>query len=143
MTSRTCVVGGRRDSVKLENINVVQTQPLQRNFQAGDNFVHAERPVASGLRCLGADHNAVALHVPQGGADHVLRSVDRRRVDQVDAEVQCLANDADRVIRRLAGAQAKLAETAATQPGDADFKAGAAERGVLHGGWPWNMVRGW
>ena len=73
-----------------------------------------------------------ALHPAQRLADHLLGAVDGRGVEQIDPEIERLADQRDRVVLRLAGAQPELAEPAAAKPGDTHFQPGAPERGVFH-----------
>ena len=116
------VIIGRRDSVKLEDIDVIQPQPSERAIQAIRDFLRGQ----VGARGFGADDDAVPRHGLQGGADDILGVVDGGGVDQGDALVKGLADDANGVFGGLTRAEAKAAETAAAQTGDADFKAGAA-----------------
>ncbi len=65
-------------------------------------------------------------------ADNFFGAVDRGRVEQIDPQVQGLADQSDGFGLALAGSEAEAAEAAAAEAGDADPKPGSAERHVFH-----------
>jgi hypothetical protein len=81
---------------------------------------------------LGGDDDRVARDRLQRLADHRFGSVDRRGVEQVDAEIDRLMDQPGGLVLGLAVRETEPAEAAAAEPRDADLDAGLAERGVLH-----------
>ena len=126
------IVGSRRHGVQLEHIDVIDAQTPERSVQAFQDFFDGKCGIASGLGYLGADDHAIAVNARQRLAGDILGAIDSGGVDQVYAEIECLTNNADGIGLGLAGAQAQAAEAAAAKARDADFKACAAKRGVLH-----------
>jgi len=116
--------------MQLKNIDVIHAQSFQRTIEAFQNLIHGERGIVHRLRCLGAHDDAIARHVRQCAANHFLGAINRRRIDQVDAKVESLTDDTDRVILGLADADA--AETTSAKAGDTDPQPGAAKRGIVH-----------
>ena len=81
---------------------------------------------------LGGDDDAVARAALDGLADDAFGLVGVGGVEEVDAEVERLAHQRDRLRLAEAGAQADAAVAAAAEARDADLQARPAERGVVH-----------
>src|SRR5262249_19742833 len=81
---------------------------------------------------LGGDHDTVARDALDCLADDALGTVNRGGVEEIDPEIQRLADQGDGFCFALAGPEAEPAEAAAAEPGNADPEPGAAERDVFH-----------
>src|SRR5258708_4110332 len=81
---------------------------------------------------LGGDDDALTRNAFDRLADDRLGAVHRGGVEEIDAQVQGLADEGDGFGRALAGAKAEPAEPAAAKTGDADGEPSPAEWHVFH-----------
>src|SRR5437660_5886660 len=81
---------------------------------------------------LGGHDDALTRNAFDRLADDRLGAVHRGGVEEIDAQVQSLADEGDGFGFALAGAEAEPAEPAAAKTGDADGQPGSAECHVFH-----------
>ena len=91
------------------------------------------QPGARNRRHLRAQHDGLAPSF-DGPPDNRFGSVSDRRIHEVDATVERLADDRDGLDLAGVGRLAQTAGSAAAQSGNAHFEAGTAEHHSLHGG---------
>jgi hypothetical protein len=118
--------------VELKQIHVVGAQVPQRVVEAVDHLRgRPQSTLLPDLR-LGRDHHAIARQFFDRLADDRLGVVGRCGIEEIDPEVERAADQGDRFGLALAPGPAQPAAAAAAEAGDADPKAGPAERRVLH-----------
>jgi hypothetical protein len=77
--------------------------------------------------------NAVARPSLDGFADDGFRSIGRRRVQQIDAEIEGFLHQGHRLAFAEPGAKPDAAIAAATEPGHAHLQLRLPKRGIVHG----------
>ena len=98
----------------------------------GDRTLGARVRVADIERRLGSDHHLIAPNRLQRFAEHRFGAIGGGRVEQVDAEVERLTDQGDRLGLALAPSKPEPAEPAAAEPGDTHPQPGSAKRYVFH-----------
>ena len=116
-----------------EHVDVVRAQFFQRGIEIGHEFVGRQRRVAFGNAALGRDDDGLALVRLEGCAEDALSPIRLGRVEEGDAEIDCLAYQPYALRLARPRAEPKPAVAAAAETGDGDFQAGVAEAGVVHG----------
>ena len=129
----------RPHSMQQVDINMVGAQALQAFFQGPVQSLGPQGTTASGppgackRRHFRAQHDGLAPSF-NGLPYNCFGSVGDRRIDEVDAVFERLADDRDRLRLAGAGRLTQTAGTAAAQSGNTHFKAGTAEHHSLHRG---------
>ena len=101
------LVGRRRDGVEMEDVHVVEAQPLQRRLHpAGHRFGCVAHRLEYGF---GRDHQPVPVITPGGGAYDLLGSIGLGGVEEIDAEIDRRTHDRHAVVEAGAAAQAQAA----------------------------------
>ena len=91
------VVGGGRHAVELEQVHIVGAQRTQRVVQAVDHLLRRPQPALLPDLRLGRDHDAIARQLPDRLADDRLGAVGRRGIQEIDPEVDRVADQGARI----------------------------------------------
>lgn len=126
------IVHARIDGVQHEQVDVIGAEHAQRIVEARDHPRRRPPFAVPPHRRFGRHHDLVARHRFERMADHALGAVGRRRVDEIEAELDRLEHQPRRLVLAQAGFQPHPREAAGAEPGDADSQSGAAEGGVVH-----------
>jgi hypothetical protein len=127
--------------VQLEDVDVVSTELPQRIVEARHGALRSRATLAAREPGLGGDHDTVAGHAFDRLTDNAFGAVNGGGVEQIDPEIERVADEGDGFRFALAGAETEPAEPAAAEPGDADPEPGAAERDVFHSIEPFRFER--
>ncbi len=114
----------------MEDVDVVETEPLQRRLDLADH--RFGRLVAAPEDGLGRDDQLVSIVRPHRGTDDLFGAVGLGGVEEIDAEVDRRPGDRHAVVEARTAAEAEAAVAAATKPGDTDLEAGFSEDFVFH-----------
>ena len=114
----------------MKDIDVVHVEAAQRTV----DFVHNDGWICcvSAKNGLCRNDQLAAIVVAGGAADDLLSAVVLGGVDEVHAEINCCAHDADALIDRRTAAETDTAVAAATQSGHARVKTGVSKPGTVH-----------
>ena len=121
-------------AVQVEDVHMIGSEPAQRALEAlGQLGGGDQRPVAA--RGLALVETNTSSRRPRDPLAHrLLGAIGAGGVDEADAEVEGVANNAGGVMRIRAPGHAQAAVSAAAEAGDTDLSVGAAETDGLHGG---------
>src|SRR6185437_3279926 len=119
------VVGRRIDGVEMEDVDVVEAEPLQSRLDAARYLLGRAARAEKGL---GRDHQLVPVIGPDRGADDLLGAVGLGGVEEIYAEIDGRADHRHALIDAGAAAATEPAVAAAAEAGDADPEAGVSER---------------
>ena len=118
MAFRYALVVHRLEAVKLQDIHGLDAEQSQAALHRGDHVLGRRQLAVPHGAELGRQHVVVSLHIPQNAAQHSLAvAVQRRRVDEVHAELECAVDHGGdvlfghiRALAELAGATRAQAE---------------------------------
>jgi hypothetical protein len=111
---------------------MLDAHDAQRIVDAGNQTLRRRPFTVVTHRRLGRDHDLVALQRCERAADDALSAVRRRRINEIDAEINGFENKTGGLIFRLTGFDAQPTEAAGAKAGHADTHLSAAQSGVLH-----------
>ena len=123
------LVGRRADRVEMEDVDMVEPEPLQRRL---DLLRHRLRRVVGLEQRLGRDHQPVAVIGLHRRAHDLLGPVNLGRVEEVDPQIDRRPRDPHALVETRPTPQPEPAVAATAEPGDGDGEAGVSEGVVVH-----------
>ncbi len=116
-------------------VDCLDAQPPQTAFGRGDDLLGADEAPAALGRHFGRQQVTLAGHAAQGLAEQFFAvAIQRRGVEQIEAQVEGAANEPDGLLAVAVRALADFARPAGAQPGQRNLQAGAAQGSVDHFG---------
>jgi len=123
------LVGGRADRVEMEDVDMVEPEPLQRRL---DLPRHRLRRVLGLEQRLGRDHEPVTVIGLHRRAHDLLGPVGLGRVEEVHPQIDRRPRDPHALLETRPAPQPEPTVAAAAEPGNGDGEAGVSEGVVVH-----------